>query len=635
MKFKPRLSIGFALALLLSVALGVGASLYAFRSYLQAQQAQTNTMFAKALATQLTLSRKDVESLRILTAFFYDENELSEVQVLDANGTVLVSFKRPILGVWSEDFLASALLQAEPGGAEFSENRGKVGWVKVRAPVYQAGLSLATLSGFQVLALIVGFIPLLITSLLAMRRITVPLRLVSEQAEAIAQRRFVTLEDPVVPELRPLFTTMNHMSVRLRAWFEQESERLTRMQLQANFDPVSKLANREFFLSQFRDYLKSGPAVSGYLVVIEILNLAELNETMGYHDTNRLLMDFGTVLKNFMRASPEAMVGRLRGAEFGMVVPGVSESRNPALRLTEEALEPFREHWRNQIEIRLIAVSVPYEASSHPGEVLAQVDQSIARCKHSGVRYLDAAPPSTVSVRSNEEWRRLIMAALERDHLVLEYYDVVSAIGFLVHREAMVSIKGPSQITPIKAVEFLPFAYRFDLLTELDLKVCKAVIDQLATKAFDVAVNLSAESFADPQFHESMRALLARSRVNARISFEVPVRAIDHNLKALERFSNMARSLGCRFGFEGVGQTTLDMNALKGVELDYVKLHPTLSSDILESDQKRLILEETCALLAAEGILSIATGVETLTDMTVLKQLGVGAMTGRMIRHEP
>ncbi len=635
MRLKPQFSVGIALALALSVALGVGASLYGFRGYLETQQARTNEMFAKALATQLTLSRKDPEALRILMAFFYDQNELSEVQFVDLSGAVVVNLRRTVADSITDEFLSKALLQAPLGAAQVLENRGPIGEVRVRAPLYQAGLSLATLSGFQVLALVIGFVPLLLVSIYAVRRVTGPLRMVSEQAEAIAQRRFITLEDPQVAELRGLFTNMNHMSVRLRTWFEQESERLTRMQQQANFDPVTKLANRDFFLTQFRDFLKSGPAVAGTLMVVQVQDLVGLNETLGYHDTNRLLADLGSSLTNFCRSSPEAIVGRLRGAEFAVMLPGPSESRGMPARLNDEALEPFRDHWRNQIELSFITVGVPYEASSHPGEVLAQVDQGFARCKHSGARYLDVSPAVSTLVRSNDEWRRVITAALDRQHLAFDYVDVVSTLGFMVHREAMVSIKGPSQLAPIRAAEFLPFAFRFDLLTQVDLKVVELLLGQHAARPFDLAINLSAESFADATFYDSMRTMLSRSRINPHLSFEVPLRVVDNHLKQIERFSQMVRALGCKFGLESVGQSAFNMAQLKGVEIDYVKLHPSLSSDILESDQKRLLLEETCALLAAEGILSIATGVETLTDMTVLKQLGVGALTGRIIRHEP
>ena len=629
-----RLSLALFCTALVSLALAVMAGVVGSRLHLQAQQERTNQMLARALASQLSLAPKDVSTLNLLMSYFFEDNQLAEARYIDAQGRELVRLQRAKPALMQADWFAGVLPLAVNGSAPVLEKAEAVGRVETRGPLSDLNSSLVTIAGLQLAALLVGFVPMLIIAIASVRRVLRPLGKIIAQAEAVAQRRFITLDDPGIPELRGLVASMNAMSIRLRQWFESEAARIERMQSRANFDTVTQLANRDFFLQQFRDHVKSGTDVRGLLLVAQIENLGEVNTTLGYIDTNRMLLDLGHALQEFRRGAPEAVLGRLRGSEFALVLPGYHQDVGVPQRLLDEALDPIRDTWRSHLEIRFLAVSLPYDSYSHPAELLGQVDFMLARCKHAGLRFIEgsAEKEREQPVRSNEEWRRLIVGALERNHLLLEYFDVVDPKGGLLHKEAMVSIKSPSHLQPIRAGEFLPYAHRFDLLPAIDLAVVKWVIYCNEHPDFPLAVNLSAESLTHEGFIEDLRAVLQRSSINDWLSLEIPARAAELDRRALANLIRMVRSTGCRFGLEAVGLSSQSLSQIRGLEVDYVKLHPSLSSEILESENKREILEETCSLFNALGVRTIATSVETVTDMSVLKQLGVGGLTGRLVR---
>lgn len=58
---------------------------------------------------------------------------------------------------------------------------------------------------------------------LILRRLKRPLDAVMDQAVAITERRFVTIDEPEVPESRQLATAMNMTVGRLKTMFEEEA----------------------------------------------------------------------------------------------------------------------------------------------------------------------------------------------------------------------------------------------------------------------------------------------------------------------------------------------------------------------------------------------------------------------------
>ena len=76
------------------------------------------------------------------------------------------------------------------------------------------------------------------------RVITRPLRQVVDQAHAIAQRRFVTIDEPRTPEFKSVAHAMNDMVARLKAMFNEEATRLDALRKKVNRDAVTGLASR-------------------------------------------------------------------------------------------------------------------------------------------------------------------------------------------------------------------------------------------------------------------------------------------------------------------------------------------------------------------------------------------------------
>jgi len=75
-----------------------------------------------------------------------------------------------------------------------------------------------------------------------------PFRNAVTQAEAIGQRRFITIELPFTQEFHTLAGSMNTLSKRVKSILSDEAARLNQLRQDAEFDKVTKLLTRKPFI---------------------------------------------------------------------------------------------------------------------------------------------------------------------------------------------------------------------------------------------------------------------------------------------------------------------------------------------------------------------------------------------------
>jgi methyl-accepting chemotaxis protein len=245
-----QLWLAIIVSMLLALAGSLFASLLSARAYFEQQLSMKNADNAAALALSLSQQTPDAVTVELVVAALFDSGHYESIYIHDHNGKLLIRRVAAATDPGTPDWFVRRLpIDADPGQAQITSGWSQFGSVTLLSHSRFAYQALWTSTQKMIAALtLASFIGGYLGGLI-LRRLRRPLQAVIDQAEAITNRRFVTIAEPDVPELRQLASAMNATVIRLKAMFEEEATRLETVRHEANVDSLTGLANRESFFS--------------------------------------------------------------------------------------------------------------------------------------------------------------------------------------------------------------------------------------------------------------------------------------------------------------------------------------------------------------------------------------------------
>ena len=221
------------------------------KAYLEQQLSLKNADNAAALALSLTQQGADEVLMELTLSAQFDTGHYELIQLSDPQGNTMLrrAHEQPADGApaW---FIQLVPIEVEPGIATVQAGWRQAGTLLLRShsrfayrELWENTLMLAAV--FLLAGLAAGIIGKVLLT-----RILRPLSDVIEQAEAIAQRRFITIAEPGTQEFRQIVGAMNNLSTHVKTMLGQEARRLQKWQREAHIDSVTGLSRREPFLDE-------------------------------------------------------------------------------------------------------------------------------------------------------------------------------------------------------------------------------------------------------------------------------------------------------------------------------------------------------------------------------------------------
>ena len=631
MSMYRQLWLAIIVSTLLAITGGLFASLLSARQYLTSQLQIKNTDNATALALSLSQGNPDPVMVDLVVASLFDSGHYELIRITDPSGKTISERVDPAhekdAPAW---FVAALPIRAEPGRAQISSGWKQFGGVTLVSHSRFAYGSLWKSAYEMTLALaLAGLVGGYLGSLV-LRRLRGPLGTVIEQATAITQRRFVTIEEPAVPELKQLARAMNTTVVRLKAMFEDEAQRLESVRLEANFDPLTGLANRNYFMARLRQATTAEDSAGGTLAIARLANLATVNQALGRQATDALLKSFGAVLAESAKRYPDAIASRLNGADFALLIPGRAWQQAEAdvlLQLLTQAAAPYLPQ---QASTWLACGKFPQGLDNET--ILAQVDLGLAAVQaegRDGVRLVDLAPDEDAP-KAAEEWSRLIQNALAHRWVRLVSFPVISLSGGLMHRECPLRLMFDEQGEWQPAGRFLPVAERLRLTPQLDLAAVSLGLDELAAKPqlSGLAINLSAGSIQQYEFRVQLRQLLRTHTATSRLWLEVSEAGALAHFEAFSALCSELRGLGCKIGLEHFGRQFSEISRWHNLGFDYLKVDASFVRGLEGNPGNQSFLKGLSSIAHGIGLKVIAEGVTTAAELQALTTVGFDGATG-------
>lgn len=630
------------LAIIVSMLLALLGSLLAAtlsaRSYLSEQLSMKNTDNAAALALSLSRQKPDPVEIELAVAALFDSGHYELIRVADPFGKTIVERRAGADENGVPRWFASALpIVALPGHAQISDGWKQIGSIELSSHsrfAYRAlWKSALEMCGALALAGLVGGL----LGSLVIGRLHKPLQAVIGQAQAITERRFVTIEEPDVPELHQLAAAMNSSVRRLKSMFEEEAARLEALHHDANCDPLTGLANRNNFLARLRADLADEDGQGGSIVLLRVAELVSLNQRLGRDATDEVLERIGGVLARIAVAHPESVAARLNGADFALLLPGVDSARAVAESLLETVVQETEAFIGSAPTAR--AGIGHYPRGLEAGSVLAQVDAALAAAENEGGNTIREArlAADDEAPKSAGEWSHLIRRAIDHHWVRLISFPVTDFSGRLLHRECPLRLMFDEQGEWLPAGRFLPMAERLMLTPQIDLAAAMLGLDQLHSDPSlpGLAVNLSASSLQDEPFRQNLQKRIRQQPAAAsRLWLEVAETGALHHFDALRDFVRMLKGTGCRIGVEHFGRQSSRIGLFHDLGLDYIKVDASFVRNLDADPGNQQFLKGLAGIAHGIGLMVIAEGVVSEAELAAVAHAGFDGATGPAIRDD-
>jgi EAL domain-containing protein (putative c-di-GMP-specific phosphodiesterase class I)/GGDEF domain-containing protein len=611
------------------------ASMLSARSYLESQLSIKNTDNANALALSLSHSKSDEIMIELAVASLFDSGHYEVIKIDNPQGQTVVNRVSvdADLGapIW---FVRLFPIHAQAGKAKISNGWTQLGVVTLESQSKFAYAALWKSTTEMAVALVIAGLIGGVMSTLVLRRLQRPLNAVIDQAQAITERRFVTMQEPEVPELQKLSRAMNVTVIRLKSMFEDEAQRLDVVRREANCDALTGLANRNYFLATLRDTFQAERSSGGAVFIARIANLASANQQLGRQVTDDLIRAFGRGVFDCASQHPGALAARLNGADFAMLVPNMhspNELANVLLQsLTNEAgvfVKDLPTTW-------LSCGSFPRGMESDA--ILSQLDAALASVEANGFNGLSVVDVSESEdlPKSAEEWTRIIRQALAHKWVRLVSFPVVSLVGDLMHRECPLRLMFDQHGEWQPAGKFLPVAERLRLTPALDLAAVALGLDELDSNPNlkGLAINLSASSVHSSEFRFDLLRILKRRPSKTRLWLEVSEAGAFAHFESFTILCTHLRAEGCKVGLEHFGRQFSEIGKLHGLGLDYIKVDGSFIRGLDHNAGNQSFLKGLSTIAHSIGIAVIAEGVTQTADLAAIKAAGFDGATGPAIR---
>lgn len=619
------------LTLLVAFVGAVGVSMSTARDYLLTQLSAKNNDTAQALALTLSQQRGDQTAMELMLSSQFDTGAYQRIELFAPDGRALLSRRSPARpGQAPAWFVDSLQIRPVVGVAQVSDGWKQQGRLEVVSQLDYATDQLwrgawVTTSLLGLLALVTGAV-----AALGVRRIRRPLQAVVGQAAALTERRFVTISEPTVPELRDVTRAMNGMVARLKAMFDEQASQVEQLRRRANCDALTGLANRAHFMGRLKAALGSEDgAATGVLLLIRLTDLQGLNRHLGHAATDRLLQDAAGAIVESASRQPSAEVGRLNGSDFAMLLPDVSSLREPAIDVGAR----LRGILRTQgLESSAVVGAVRWWHGAAMSSLLAAADQALARAEARGAFAVEIDDAGEGLVLGEEAWRQRIDAAVLEHRLKLVEYPVVGPELADVHLECPLRMQLDPGAEWIPAAQWLPMARRVQKIGRIDLMAVRLALDAIRGDGLPRAVNLSPGSLAEADFLGELRALLvANSEQAPGLWLEMPESGALRHQAALRELTSLAHARGARVGLEHAGHGLGDAMALLEAGLDFVKLDASFLDGVAQDLARHEHVSGSVRMLHGIGLQVYAEGVGSEDDAAALWQCGVDGLTGPVV----
>lgn len=484
--------------------------------------------------------------------------------------------------------------------------------------------------------LIVIIIIYILTMLLSLKKMVFrPIAAVARalKAEAFGESQELLLHTRT-RETQDLIDAFYEMNLQVR-------NRQMALEYQALHDSLTGLPNRTLLLERMDYQLMTAKREEQplSLFILDLNRFKEVNDTLGHHIGDQLLIDVGHRFKACLREIDT--IARLGGDEFAILLPitNHTQSETVAKKLIEAVKEPYA------IEDNLLHIGVSIGIACYPNDgedhntLMQHADVAMynAKLNHLGYTHynVDEDDHSVGRLSLIQDLRQAI-GNNELDLYFQPKMDIyenipVGAEALLRWNHSTLGFIPPDQIVNI--------AEGVGLIDELTSWVMNRAIAQCSAchaegLQLGMSINLSVKNLLNNQLADEITVLLERHQLNSRfVTFEITESSMMDNPENSIKVLNELSDIGVAISVDDFGTGFSSLAYLKQLPVNELKIDKSFVLEMERNDSDAVIVHSTIELGHNLGLYVVAEGVEDQQTCDILKHYGCDLAQGYFIAH--
>ena len=404
----------------------------------------------------------------------------------------------------------------------------------------------------------------------------------------------------------------------------------------AKYDSLTGLANRHRMEKRLTATLTAYQVAkrSCALMMLDLDRFKQVNDTLGHPAGDELLKQVAGRLKTIIGDSGE--IGRLGGDEFQIMLPDMDDRGklgDLAQRVIQMVSQPYSIDGSRAIIGTSIGVAIaPYDGLG-ADELVSSADLALYAAKGGGrgqFRFYSSDLKDGAQLRKQIE--EDLRDALHQDQLELHYQPLIvpqtrQPKGF----EALMRWNHPEQgwISP---GQFIPIAEETSIIADLGewalMRACRDAMEW--PRGLRVAVNVSAVQFANEDFPRIVERALQNSGLEPdRLELEITESVFMGDPHATNRMFGQLKEIGVRLALDDFGTGYSSLGYLRDAPFDKIKIDQSfVRGSTVEGNNNSAIITAVVSLASALEMETVAEGVESLDELTLVTELGANQIQG-------
>lgn len=473
-----------------------------------------------------------------------------------------------------------------------------------------------------------------------------PLMRLSQLAQEIQKTKDYSLRIDVQgsSEVAELSKDINAMMAVINNETEKNLQQTQRLKQQqrameklANFDTLTGLPNRKFFMETLRSLLASSFNTKNDLTLLylDLDGFKEVNDSLGHETGDELLINVCKRVNKLLNNNE--IFARLGGDEFLILLTAQitsSELKDFASLIVKTLAKPFNiKSWNIQIGVS-IGVANASDSNFNLSEFISNADLAMYRSKLAGKGVSTLFTPDMME----DNKRKILIAnaissALVENEFCLHYQAKFSPEEKIVGYEALIRWTN-KDLGVISPAEFIPIAEQSGKIINITRwvlqQVCKEMqqIQEIHNDVV-VSVNLSAIDIKNIPLLPYINSLFKKYNIQPHwFEFEVTESAYLENFEMANKFFHELKKMGVSIALDDFGTGYSSLGYLTQIHLNTLKIDKQFVDNINISSRSTLITETIIEMAKNLDLKICAEGVETREQADFLIAHGCHQLQG-------